>query len=77
MAWAREGFAAGARVHLAEVNGQPGALVLDGDGKVAGVMALDIAGGQVHAVRSIVNPDKLRHVGPSGDLRALLKRRDR
>jgi RNA polymerase sigma-70 factor (ECF subfamily) len=26
-------------------------------------MALDIAGGVVHAVRSIVNPDKLDHLG--------------
>jgi len=38
-------------------------------------MALDIAGGQVKGVSSIVNPDKLRHVGPVGDLRVLLERR--
>jgi hypothetical protein len=39
-------------------------------------MALEIAGGQVRGVNSIVNPDKLRHVGPVGDLRALLARRE-
>ena len=33
---------------------------------------LDIADGQVQTVRSIVNPDKLRHLGPVGDLNALL-----
>ena len=38
-------------------------------------MALDIADGQIQAVRSIVNPDKLGHLGPVGDLRALLRER--
>jgi RNA polymerase sigma-70 factor, ECF subfamily len=31
----------------------------------------------VQGVRSIVNPDKLRHVGPVADLRALLERASR
>ena len=31
-------------------------------------MALDIAGGQITSINSIVNPDKLRHLGPVGDL---------
>ena len=35
-------------------------------------MALDVADGQIQAVRSVVNPDKLRHVGAVGDVRALL-----
>jgi RNA polymerase sigma-70 factor (ECF subfamily) len=39
-------------------------------------MALDIAGGQVRALRSIVNPDKLRHLGEPADVQALLRRRD-
>jgi RNA polymerase sigma-70 factor (TIGR02957 family) len=60
-----------------EVNGQPGALVFEGDGKLIGAMALDIADGKVRAVSAIVNPDKLRHIGPIGDLRGLLERRDR
>jgi RNA polymerase sigma-70 factor (ECF subfamily) len=38
-------------------------------------MVLDVAEGQVQAVRSIVNPDKLRHLGPVGDLGALLRGR--
>jgi RNA polymerase sigma-70 factor (ECF subfamily) len=76
LAWARQGFrTAGAEMRPVEVNGQPGALMLDGEGRVIGVMALDIAGGAVQAVRSIVNPDKLGHVGPVGDLRALLRPR--
>jgi RNA polymerase sigma-70 factor (ECF subfamily) len=38
-------------------------------------MVLDAAEGQIQAVSSIVNPDKLRHLGPVADLRALLRRR--
>ena len=54
-----------------EVNGQPGA-VLGADGAVVAVMALDIADGRVQGIRSIVNPDKLHHVGPVADVNALL-----
>jgi RNA polymerase sigma-70 factor (ECF subfamily) len=51
-------------VTLTAVNGQPGWIAHDGDGAVIVVMALDIVGGQVAAIRSIVNPDKLGHLGP-------------
>ena len=54
---------------------QPGALFLDGDGDLIGVMTLDIADGQIQGVRSIVNPDKLQHLGQVADVRALLRRR--
>jgi RNA polymerase sigma-70 factor (ECF subfamily) len=57
------------------VNGQPGTLFFDAEGKLAGVMILDVAEGQIQGVRSIVNPDKLRHLGPVSDLRALLRAR--
>src|SRR5438067_2245688 len=50
-----------------EVNGQPGALFFDREGRLAGVMILDIADGQIQGVSSIVNPDKLRHLGPVAD----------
>ena len=78
LAWARQGVGvAGGRIRQVEVNGQPGALLLGRDDTLVGVMALDIADGQVEAVRSIGNPDKLRHLGPVGDLRALLEERRR
>jgi len=35
------------------------------------VFALDIADGMVQAVRSVVNPDKLGHLGPVSDLARL------
>jgi RNA polymerase sigma-70 factor (ECF subfamily) len=38
-------------------------------------MVLDVAEGQIQAVSSIVNPDKLRHLGPLADLGALLRGR--
>jgi hypothetical protein len=72
-AWMRQGERIpGAALRQVEVNGQPGALILAGQ-EVLGVMALDIADGQIQEVRSIVNPDKLGHVGEVGDIRALLK----
>ena len=60
-----------------EVNGQPGALLLTGDGRLIGVLALDIADGQIQGIRSIVNPEKLGHVGPVADVWALLRGRER
>lgn len=58
-----------------DVNGQPGAMFFDREGRVAGVMILEVANGQIQGVSSIVNPDKLRHLGPVADLRALLRER--
>jgi RNA polymerase sigma-70 factor (ECF subfamily) len=78
MAWMRQGAKiAGASMRPVEVNGQPGALMLDGEQRVISVMSLDIADDQVQGIRSIVNPDKLGHVGPVADVNALLKRRER
>jgi RNA polymerase sigma-70 factor (ECF subfamily) len=58
----------GARVRPIQVNGQPGAIGLDAKGQVINVFALDIVGGRVQAIRSVVNPDKLGHLGPVSDL---------
>ena len=78
MAWMRQGARIpGASIRRVEVNGQPGALLLDGEQRVISVMALDIAEGRIQGVRSIVNPDKLGHVGPVANLEELLKRRSR
>ena len=56
-----------------EVNGDPGALYLDGEQRVIAVLALEIAGGRITSVNSIVNPDKLAHLGPVADLGSLLR----
>jgi RNA polymerase sigma-70 factor (ECF subfamily) len=40
---------------------------------VVNTMALDILGGRVQTIRSVINPDKLRHVGPVADAWAVLR----
>lgn len=72
---ARHANELGVSVRRTEVNGQPGALFFDPSGRLINAVALDIANGVVQYVRSIVNPDKLGHLGPLADLRALLKQR--
>ena len=52
----------------ADINGQPGAKMLDSEGRIVSVVSLDIESGAVRCVRSVVNPDKLRHLGPVSDL---------
>jgi RNA polymerase sigma-70 factor, ECF subfamily len=71
----RRGEKLRASFELAQVNGQPGAISYDSEGRVVNVFALDIADGKVQAIRSVVNPDKLRHLGETSDL-ALRPQRD-
>ncbi len=54
----------GASLGAAWVNGQPGVLVRDADGNLIAVIVLDVLGGQVLAIRTVANPEKLRHLGP-------------
>ncbi|WP_194909080.1 RNA polymerase sigma-70 factor [Catenulispora rubra] len=56
-----------ARVEPHEVNGQPGAILRDRDGNVAGTLVLDVLDGRIQMIRSVVNPDKLGHLGPLAD----------
>ena len=62
----------GVSLRPVEVNNSSGALVLDGQQRLIGVIALDIGGGQIRGISSILNPDKLSHLGPAGDLGSLL-----
>jgi NAD(P)-dependent dehydrogenase (short-subunit alcohol dehydrogenase family) len=65
----------GISLQLHEVNGQPGALVLDSEGRLTNVFSIEIVDGTVQAVRSVINPDKLHHLGPVADVWALLRAR--
>jgi RNA polymerase sigma-70 factor (ECF subfamily) len=65
----------GLSMRRATVNGQPGAILYDQEGGLLAVMSLDIADGQIQGVSSVVNPDKLQHLGPVADIRALVRRR--
>jgi len=62
-----------ARVEQREVNGQPGAIVRDRDGKVIGTLTLDVLEGQIQTIRAVANPDKLGHVGPVADAWAIAR----
>lgn len=53
----------GARLDVAHVNGQPGLLAFDAEDRLINVLALDIAEGMIQTVRSVINPDKLAHLG--------------
>ena len=54
----------GAELTAARVNGQPGLLARDTDGGLIAVIAFDVLDGQVLAIRTVANPEKLRHLGP-------------
>jgi RNA polymerase sigma-70 factor, ECF subfamily len=62
-----------ARVQPREVNGQPGAIFRDRDGNVVSTLTLDVPGGRSKTIRSVVNPDKLGHVGPVADASAVAR----
>lgn len=69
--------AAGVRIDAVWVNGQPGAVFRDEQDRLTNVFSLEIHDGRVQAVRSVINPDKLRHLGPLADIRELAARRRR
>lgn len=56
-----------------EVNGQPGAIFRDRDNKVLNTWTLDVLDGRIQTIRSVINPDKLRHVGPVADAWAVIR----
>ncbi|SHN75002.1 RNA polymerase sigma-70 factor [Cryptosporangium aurantiacum] len=62
-----------AGVELREVNGQPGAIFHDRSGDILSVWSLDILDGQIQAIRTLNNPDKLGHLGPVADAWAALR----
>ncbi|WP_331772279.1 RNA polymerase sigma-70 factor (plasmid) [Embleya sp. NBC_00888] len=55
------------------MNGQPGAIFRDRDGRVVNTWTLDILDGRIQAIRTVSNPDKLGHVGPVADAWAVLR----
>jgi RNA polymerase sigma-70 factor (TIGR02957 family) len=72
--WTRNVRLGGMSLRRMLVNGQPGAIAVDRDGRLVGVLALDVAGNQIRAVSAVVNPEKLDHLGlPIADMAALLR----
>jgi RNA polymerase sigma factor (sigma-70 family) len=64
----------GVRLQIVEVNGQPGAAVIDENDQLVGIMAFDIVDGQIQTIHSIANPDKLRHLDRDGQRGGPLRR---
>jgi RNA polymerase sigma-70 factor, ECF subfamily len=56
-----------------EVNGQPGAIFRDRDGKVVNTLGLDVLDGRIQTIRAVLNPDKLKHLGPVADAWVVLR----
>ncbi|WP_333777985.1 RNA polymerase sigma-70 factor [Streptomyces sp. IBSBF 3136] len=63
----------GGVVEPRQVNGRPGAVFRDRDGKVVNTWALEILDGRIQAIRTVLNPDKLGHVGPVADAWAIVE----
>jgi len=63
----------GGTVEPHQLNGQPGAILRDRDGKVLNTWTFDIADGRIQTIRTVLNPDKLAHVGPVADAWAVLR----
>jgi RNA polymerase sigma-70 factor, ECF subfamily len=55
--------ALGVRLEPAWINGSPGFRTIDPDGLLANVVALDVGEGRINAIYSMLNPDKLAHLG--------------
>jgi len=62
----------GVSLRPVQVNGGPGALWLDAQQRLIAVVALEIADRQITSISAIVNPDKLRRLGPVADFTSLL-----
>jgi RNA polymerase sigma-70 factor (ECF subfamily) len=66
--FSRMGAEWGLRLEPVWVNGTPGFRAIAPDGGLVNVVALDILGGRVTRVHSMLNPDKLGHLGPMSDV---------
>jgi RNA polymerase sigma-70 factor, ECF subfamily len=62
-----------AALELTHINGQPGVMFTAPAGRIASVMSFEIADGVIQTIRGVVNPDKLAHLGPVADIRAILR----
>jgi RNA polymerase sigma-70 factor, ECF subfamily len=66
-------FRIGGKLEPHEVNGHPGAIFRDRDNNVLNTWTLDVLDGQIQTIRSVINPDKLAHVGPVADAWAVIR----
>ena len=62
----------GRSFEIHHVNGQPGVIFRGPHGGVFSVMSFEVVDGRVATIRSVVNPDKLGHLGPVESLRDVI-----
>jgi RNA polymerase sigma-70 factor (ECF subfamily) len=67
----------GGLVEPCEVNGQPGAVFRDRDGKVINTWTIDVLEGRIQTIRTVINPDKLAHMGPVADAWSVIRETQR
>jgi RNA polymerase sigma-70 factor (ECF subfamily) len=66
----------GLRLERREVNGQPGAILRTPGNEVVSIFVLEIGDDErIRAVRSVINPEKLRHLGPVADVWGMVRER--
>lgn len=63
----------GATFELHRVDGQPGVIFRGPHGGIFSVMSVEVVDGRVATIRSVVNPDKLGHLGRVESLRDVME----
>jgi RNA polymerase sigma-70 factor (ECF subfamily) len=58
----------GVTIEPAFVNGGFGVIAHDSQGRIVSVVSIEIGDGVIQSVRSVVNPDKLQHLGAVSDV---------
>jgi RNA polymerase sigma-70 factor (ECF subfamily) len=48
-------------------------MVLDGQQRLISVWSLEIVSGEIRSISSVINPDKLAHLGVVGDFASLVR----
>lgn len=69
---ARQGERMHVRLERTSANGEPALRIADADGATLSVLMVHAEGGRIRTIANQLNPDKLRHLGPVGDLPALM-----
>ena len=72
----RRGSTMPVRLERTVANGEAALRVATDDGATLSVLMLHVDAGRVSVVGNQLNPEKLRHLGPVGDLNALVSRGD-
>ena len=71
--WAARPRRLGATFEPHRINGQPGVIFRGPHGGVFSVMSIEVVDGHVATIRSVVNPDKLGHLGLVESLRDVME----